>query len=482
MYRFFFIIYLLLAGMLTAWRPSSWRANITDLPAELPAQRCTEAKDLGLDYSEGRPAPPKAPSPLPFPDVSEVSPPQKLPRLSRLSRYPDIFLPEELGLQPFEGYPEDIGKVGEILRRAENGERVRISVFGASHTGGDYWTGHIRRVLQARYGDIGHGFTMPVRLYSGARGADINLCSYGEWTRDYVGRTDGHNDDLLGLGMSVSSEDPAHFAWLETTHTNPIGREASIFEILSLGQFGGGSFLAQIDRSAPVLIPTHSESTTLIHTRLEVAEGSHRLTISPTGDGEIRLFGISVEKPGSGVLVDSIGIRGRQARTWLSWNENLLQSALHVLAPDLVVLAYGTNEANDTDYTMEKYREELREVLEKLRRVQPRSACILVGPSDRGTEKKGRYTIWNRTELVAQVQRETAPEFDCVFWDWQQATGGKGSMIAWHFTDPPLASPDLIHFTPQGYVHSAELFLEALDDASQHYTKPSRKPFFRRRK
>lgn len=483
MHRVLFFVLLFTSLLLTAWHSNTWVANLVDLPSELPAQTCDEAKEIGLEYSQGIPVPPKAPHPLPFPEITEIKGPDILPKLSNFSRYPEIFLPQDLGLQPFEGYPEDIAKVGEVLRRADQNERIRISVFGASHTGGDYWTGHIRRVLQARYGDIGHGFTMPVPLYSGARGSDINLCSYGAWIKDYVGRKDGHNDDLLALGMSVSSDDPNHFSWLETTHTNPIGREASIFEIFSLGQFGGGSLLAQVDRNPPILIPTHSELTELIHTRIEVEEGSHRLTLSPTGDGEIRLFGISVEKPGPGILVDSIGIRGREARTWLSWNESLFQSALHILSPDLVILAYGTNEANDTDYTMENYRKDLRKVLQKLRKAQPYTACILVGPSDRGVEqKKNRYRIWERTVLVAQVQREIAPEFDCVFWDWQQATGGEGSMIAWRFTNPPLASSDLIHFTPDGYVHSAELFLEALDDASLHFTKPARKPFFRLRR
>ena len=55
-------------------------------------------------------------------------------------------------------------------------------------------------------------------------------------------------------------------------------------------------------------------------------------------------------------------------------------------------------------------------------------------------------------------------------------------MVAWRFTDPPLAGRDLIHFTAEGYIHSAEFFLAALDDASLHYRKNIRRPFFRSRK
>jgi lysophospholipase L1-like esterase len=102
-----------------------------------------------------------------------------------------------------------------------------------------------------------------------------------------------------------------------------------------------------------------------------------------------------------------------------------------------------------------------------------------VGPSDRGREEsKKHFSVWERTQLVAEVQRNIAPEFGCAFWDWQQATGGVGSMIAWNHTTPRLSSPDLIHFTPQGYQVSADLFLQALDDVALHYqSKPNKRRF-----
>jgi lysophospholipase L1-like esterase len=222
---------------------------------------------------------------------------------------------------------------------------------------------------------------------------------------------------------------------------------------MTLGQVGGGSLLAKVDRNAPILIPTHNESIDVIHTRLEVPQGSHRLTLMPAGDGEVRLFGVSAERTGQGILIDSIGIRGREARTWLRWNPMLFRKSLHILNPDIVVLAYGTNEANSIDYEMENYKEDLREVLGLLKKSAPEVGCILVGPSDRGKEiNKKTYQVWERTKFVAEVQREIAPEFGCVFWDW-----------------PPLAGADLIHFTPTGYIHSAEMFIAALDDAALNY-------------
>ena len=66
-----------------------------------------------------------------------------------------------------------------------------------------------------------------------------------------------------------------------------------------------------------------------------------------------------MENPGPGILVDSIGIRGREARTWLRWDEDIFTQGIQSLAPDVVVLAYGTNEANFIDNTRENYTKQL---------------------------------------------------------------------------------------------------------------------------
>lgn len=468
-----------------AWTSSRWKINLLNIPPELPAQTCQDALENGIEYTEATPLPEPFGGYIPFPEPKEILAPNNLPKIYSATKermHPSTIPPTELPLQALEGYPEDIAKVGQAIRDAENGERIRFTFFGASHTGGDFWTGHIRRVLQARYGDIGHGFVMPVALYSGHRASDLNLCGTDSWIKDYVGRTDGHNDSLLGLGMSVSSDSPTDFTWMETTHTNPIGRQFSTAHIFALGQFGGGSLLAQIDRQAPILLPTHTDTNRFLQLTVHVPNTGHRLTISPAGDGEIRLFGVSLESEGSGVLVDSIGIRGREAKTWLGWDQELFQDGIHALQPDVIVLAYGTNEANNIDYPLDMHRSDLEQVLSKMRSVAPDAACILVGPTDRAKElPKGALEVWEKTEYIAQIQREVAPNFGCVFWDWQQAMGGKGSMAVWRHTEPPLASADVIHLSIDGYSVSAESFIQALDHAASQYILPSKKPFFKRR-
>ncbi len=369
-----------------------------------------------------------------------------------------------LPVQPLEGTQDALRRVGDVLRLAEMGQPVRISVWGASHTGGDYFTGRIRRALQERYGDGGHGFLWPARLYAHHRASDVNLCRTSGWRSDWVGRKGGRRDGLYGFGgASVSSEDPLDFAWIETTHDNPQGRAFSSVDLFVLGQPQGGSLLITVDDAEPRVVSTDEASPVLRHIRVKVPDGGHRVELRPLGDGEVRILGAAPLRRGEGVVVDSLGIRGRMARTWLSWDLRLVAPGIRAVAPDLVVLAYGTNEAADTDYRMDRYREDLARVLTVVRQSEPGAACVLIGPSDRAVKlTEGRaWRVWGRTAQVAQVQREVALASGCAFWDWQQASGGPGSMVAWRLHDPPLGGKDLIHFTPAGYVESANRFLEA---------------------
>ncbi|MEC7949594.1 MAG: SGNH/GDSL hydrolase family protein [Myxococcota bacterium] len=374
---------------------------------------------------------------------------------------------EQVPPRALEGTPEVLWHVGDILRAAEARERVRISVFGASHTEADFFTGHLRRLLQGRYGDIGHGFLWPADPVARYRATDVNLCYSPGWRGDFVGRTDGRRDGLYGLGASVSSGDPAAFGWLETTHTNPLGRRVGRYHVFTVGEPGGGTLLVTVDEVPPRAISTDTAVTRLLHHRVEVPDGPHRLMVQPLGDGEVRILGVSVERPGSGVIVDAIGIRGRQARSWLRWDRTLFQQSMQALRPDMVVLAYGTNEAADSAYAMERYADDLRAVLRRMREATPDAACVLAGPTDRVNRVgEGRYAIWGRTAEVARIQRQVAPEFGCAFWDWQAAMGGPGSILAWRMQEPALASADYIHLTQRGYELSAERFLDAMGDAA----------------
>lgn len=419
--------------------------------------------------------PPPTPSAVPAPSVPllryDLAPdatndhlgPDDLARLQLPGPYDLTRLPDE----PLRGAPADVRRVQSVVAAAERGgKRVRLAFWGASHVAGEYWTGELRRMLQDRGGDGGHGYVMPAAPWKGYRGTDVNLCTGGPWASDYDRREGGRQDGKYGpAGLSIESSDPAAFGWVQTTRTNPHGRAVSRFEVMYYRQPGGGNLLLTVDDASAIRVPTGAEAAGPGLAVLHLPDGPHRLVAAPAGDGPVRLFGVHMERD-EGVGVDAMGVSGRTASSWQRWDPGLIAPYLDRRPPDLAVLAYGTNEANDGSLTEEGYRQSLGETLSRFRALLPDAACLLVGPSDRGKKESGTlHYAWPRTEWVARVQREVGPSYGCATWDLQAATGGLGSVFRWRLLSPPLMAPDLIHFTAEGYKEVARRMYRALSTA-----------------
>lgn len=190
---------------------------------------------------------------------------------------------------------------------------------------------------------------------------------------------------------------------------------------------------------------------------LQVNPGAHRLTVSPKGDGPVRLVGVNMENDGTGVVVDAMGVNGRTVSSWLRW-DSAQQKQWYSRRPyDLVVLAYGTNEANEDSLNVDTYRNTLSESLKRMRSIFPDTACVLIGPGDRGKKVRDqKYAIWEPNGLVARIQQEVGPQYGCATWDMRAAMGGEGTSLAWW--KGGLMASDLIHFTANGYQELAGRF------------------------
>ncbi len=342
----------------------------------------------------------------------------------------------------------------EALRRARDGRgQARLLFFGASHTASDLYTGVVRRLLQRRFGDAGHGFVMPARPWTHYRHADIVLESTNTWHTDRVGKPDDRQDGWYGLaGMSVSSASRRDHGRVGTTVENEVGRRAGLFDLYFLRQPGGGTVEVRLDGRRVRRVRTGGERVEPGYATFRVRDRGHVLEVQPLGDGEVRLFGLVVERPVAGVVVDTLGIPGSRAADMLRWDPDLWREHVRRRAPDLVALAYGTNESGDDEVPIEDYEASLREVLARVREAAPGASCLLIGPSDRPVRlADGALAARPRTLQINEVQRRLAFEHGCGFFDLLDFTGGPLSLAAWAAADPPLAQPDLVHLTKEGY-------------------------------
>ena len=356
--------------------------------------------------------------------------------------------PTALPAVPVEGAPDVVRRIREVLARAAT-RPVRVAMWGDSLTAADRLPSALRRALQATYGDAGRGFVLPAAPWPAWNPVDLERCSTGLWHAESERTATARKDGLYGPGgVSLEASEAEATSWMQT----PAGLSVSRFEVAYLAQPGGGRLRAQVDSEPPLMVATAADTVGPGLLRLDVPDGRHRLTLTVVGDGPVRIFGVTLDRDTPGVVVDGMGVGGSTAGDWAKWSEPLMAPFLARRPPELVLLAYGTNDSAANKMTPDRYRAELRAQLETMRRQLPDAACVLVTPADRGQKVIGTtFAVWSPLDWVIRIQEEEAPAFGCATWSMRRAMGGVGSAFGWRLAQPPLMGADLLHPTPAGY-------------------------------
>ena len=177
--------------------------------------------------------------------------------------------------------------------------------------------------------------------------------------------------------------------------------------------------------------------------------------------------------------MDVFGFPGATVAGWRRAQLPYLSSWFNDRHYDLVMLMFGTNEGNVPAFDPRVYRDSLDQAVSNFRQVFPDSACILIGPGDRGARVLHRRKVrrgmkrlsspiadpltFSRVhERISDSQRAVASSHGCLFFSLQDSMGGPGSVYRWVRTNPPLMAYDLTHFTPAGYRELARRFASAM--------------------
>jgi lysophospholipase L1-like esterase len=344
----------------------------------------------------------------------------------------------------------------EQLLRQERGEGagpLRILQFGDSHTAADEFTGTIRYLFQARFGVGGGGYSYAGKPWSSYRRVDVKSTGTRGWHSDGLVGRDG--DGRYGLGgVSITTRTPREGVTIEADCTRA--------ELLFLRQPGGGVVELMVDGDSAGELSTNGElGGGYFELRLE--PGIHNLTVRTRDRSPVRLFGWVTENA-RGVTYETLGINGAQASILLNWDEKLTAEHLARRNPGLIVLAYGTNEAGNRDWTHESYRDMYLALIRRLRDAAPGASILVVGPPDRFARVRGKWTTYERIDMIVAAQREAALSAGCAFWDQREKMGGKGAMRQWVLAG--LAQYDHVHFTAPGYRLLGDLMYR---DMMTHY-------------
>jgi lysophospholipase L1-like esterase len=358
--------------------------------------------------------------------------------------------------------------------RKDSGGIARITYFGDSIVASDFVTATLRRKLQGRFGDAGHGFMLMANAWPGYSHNDVVRFAAPGWQ---VSRVVGPfaKDGLYGLGgVSFRSEGPGVFSRFATTKSGTFGRAVSKFVVDYLEQPNGGKLEVKIDGSSVEIIDTRVEATKSAIKTYPVPDGEHELEVRALS-ANARAFGVWMERDTPGVVLDAIGIQGCRIR-FLDQNDDAhFAEQLRHRNPSLTVFQYGMNESEDgVLYPLDQYEATMQALLAQVRAALPNASCLLVGPLDRADKKSDVYTSRPVIPKLAAIQRRVAGAVGCAYWDTLSAMGGPGSMGKW--VRRGLGSADLAHPSGAGAEVLANWIYLALMEGYEAYHQTPRAP------
>ncbi len=340
--------------------------------------------------------------------------------------------------------------------------KVRIAVYGASHTQADIYSGYLRYYLQSRFGNGGAGF-IPLGVERGwSSRIDFKVRARG-FKMQYVQQKSPPPHGRFGLSGMAAIGGPHGRIRISPENTSDPELTGSQYGLFYAAEPFTGDIAISVDGDVPVQLPTSAAKLEPRYYTFERPLGWHDVEVRSLGIGGARLFGLTVERAQPGVVLDTLGIRGTRAANMLLWDQALWEEHLRRRDPDLLLLAYGTNETTDRGQPIADYSKELSEVLKRVRQALPNASCVLVGPGDFPKEEEdGSWSTRPRLLEIIREQRKLAPKFGCGFWDAYAFMGGDGSMLEWVSSNPRLGAPDHIHLTTRGYVRMGMVLADAL--------------------
>jgi lysophospholipase L1-like esterase len=344
------------------------------------------------------------------------------------------------------------------LAASESHTPMHILHFGDSHTAADELTNELRQRFQEAFGAGGSGFSLAGHPFPGYRRSDAIGGGTLGWHTQGLATASG--DGWFGLGGVSITTMRAH----QSVH---LDTQCDQLEIDYLQQPGGGEVAFYSDDALVDRFSTDGEMAPGFHTE-EVSPGPHRVRLETLDSRPVRLFGWVADK-NSGVSYEALGINGAEAGLMLKWNRDMLATYLQRRNPGLIVLAYGTNEASDANWSQASYQAMYSELLQELRAAAPAASILVLGPTDRWQRRKGQWRIVPGIDDIIAAQRKAARENRCAFWDARARMGGKGSMLDW--VNAGWAQLDHVHFTAEGYRRLGAALYEDLMEQYDIYKK-----------
>lgn len=342
------------------------------------------------------------------------------------------------------------------LLRGADSQVVSILHLGDSHVQAGFLPGAVAKPLKAKFGDAGMGWVFPYNL-AGTNGPDgYRWSSNMRWEAErVVERGNTFMESPAGMFIRTDQKFPV-------LSFNP-GPAANIATIACF--YDGPTVEADY---ATVAVEEKKAVITM-----DSAVSAFRLRW-PAGRA-LTFYGAVLKNGRPGILYHGIGVNGAQFAHYNKAGEPVA-AQMKALAPQLVILSLGTNEAFG-GVSAVQLTQEMTATVAAIRQYAP-EACILFTMPPSGMmkkrqvpyRKKGSRRVYYRVTyarnpqvaVIRNAMIQYCRENGWAYWDLYQAMqADKRFARAW--------SHDRVHFNAYGYTLQGTLLYEALEAGYSNY-------------
>ena len=401
-----------------------------------------------------------------------------------LSGDPDDLTPQQRKARGLRDLRHPLARFYGRLAELDGGSKTAhasVLHFGDSHSASDTYTGPLRDALVGRFGDGGRGFILPGIPWKGYAQRCVDFGMKGDWVRARAAQAEAQPPFGMGA-VRLESATKGDSISRGPSRRCSYGTRVDRVTFHALSMPGGGSVDLFRGEELVGTRSTAADSLSLLPLTVE-APGTGEARLVVRGDGPVALLGSVGEREAAGIRYSVAAFNGAQASQFLRGNPGLISAEVKAVAPDLLIYAFGTNEAwgvaGQTDGASAERRaavaergvkaatDGLKRWLELTRGAARNADCLVVLPPDATRNPQAVRGCLEAAEtpeaveacsvsepMVAEVAasfRSLAEDEGCAVWDMAAAMGGTGSMWAWMGAVPARGQADGVHLTGTGY-------------------------------
>ncbi|MBX3514178.1 MAG: lipolytic protein G-D-S-L family [Xanthobacteraceae bacterium] len=367
-------------------------------------------------------------------------------------------------------------------QRVAQPKGITILQLGDSHTAADFMTGELRRLLQAKFGNGGAGYLSAGRPHIGVRSSAFRITASDGWSYEALQQSAETSKFWLSGFNAIAKDDGETISFKSETPYN-----FDRIEIQALRQPKGGKieirldgvFQSEVDLSGDVREPVVIQ---LLPER-KASDRVREIKITTKGEGAVNLSSVAVYNREAGLSYSNVGFPGATIDILNKFDDVIFENELRRLDPQIVVLAFGTNEGFNDALDLVRYRQSYERALGKIRRAVPNAVIVMLAPPDgaRGPKKQddekaekraatktareepcGEWKTPVNLDKVRETQEQIAKRHKLVYWNWASIMPAECGANRWATMTPPLVAKDRVHFTMEGYRQTAAQFMKVL--------------------